>query len=219
MTKKFGFAVLTAGTIAAGVFGFSHYVDPYEQIDYVVDGDTFFLAANKQAVRLYGLDAPELENCYGEQAQQKLASLLKKKKVQLKEPLVDGLRRVLALVYVDGELINEQMLKEGYAWYDSHPGSGQDVMKAAGEYAKTNRLGIYSSACTDDSPPDPKCTIKGNNDQDLNKKLYLLSECPYYSAVNVRRFEGDRWFCTEKEAPKAGFEKSSACALGTNRNN
>lgn len=215
--KKLGAAVLTAIAITGTGMAFKNFVDPYENIYQVVDGDTFILENNKQAVRLFGIDAPELGNCYGPESLSRLSELLKKNKVQLKEPVVDKFGRIVALVYVDGKLVNETMIREGYAAYRSEPGSGKEAMKAAHELAKTNKIGIYSPVCTDEVPPNPECDIKGNNDLDRNENLYLMPSCPYYHTVIIRRFEGDRWFCSESEAQKAGFKLSSACGLGINR--
>lgn len=217
--KKLTAAILTVVAVVGGSLAYKNlrFVDPYEKVYKIADGDTFILENNKQTVRLYGIDAPELDLCYGQESYNRLSQLLKKGKVQLKEPLVDHFGRVVALVYVDGELINEIMIREGYAAYRSEPGSGKDIMKAAHEQALLQKIGIYSPACTDNFPPDPNCAIKGNHDLDREENLYLLPSCPYYSAVNVRRFEGDRWFCTESDAKKAGFNISSACSLGTSR--
>ena len=212
-----GVAVLTAVVIAGTGKAFKNFVDPYETVFRVVDGDTFILEANKQAVRLFGIDAPELNNCYGQESLSRLSGLLKKEKVQLKEPVVDKFGRIVALAFVNGKLVNETMIKEGYAAYRSEPGSGKEAMKAAHEQAKSAKIGIYSPTCTDETPPDPKCAIKGNNDLDRNEYLYLLPTCPYYHTVIIRRFEGDQWFCSESEAKKAGFKLSPACGLGTNR--
>ena len=215
--KKMGLMVLTTAAIAGTGMFFKNFVNPYEAVYKIADGDTFILENNKQTVRLFGLDAPEADNCYGSESYSRLSELLKKKKVQLKEPLVDHFGRIVALVYVDGKLINEIMIKEGYAAYQSEPGSGKEAMKAAHELAKSKKIGIYSPTCTDEIPSDPKCAIKGNHDLDRNEYLYLTPDCPYYSAVIIRRFEGDQWFCSEPEAKKAGFTVSSACAMGTNR--
>ncbi len=219
MSKKFGLAVLTAGVMAAAGMGFKNFVNPYETVYKIADGDTVILENNKQAVRLFGIDSPEPEYCYGAESTRRLDQLLKKRKVQIKEPVVDKFGRIVALVYVDGKSINEAMIREGFAAYRSEPGSEKETMKAAHEYAKTNKIGIYSSACSDEAPTDPKCDIKGNHDLDRNEFVYLLPECPYYGVVNVRRFEGDQWFCSEKEARKAGFTISPACSMGTNRSN
>ncbi|MBI2587420.1 thermonuclease family protein [Candidatus Amesbacteria bacterium] len=216
--KRTGLAILTAATLVGTSLAFRHFVDPYETIDKIADGDTFILTANHQTVRLFGMDAPESNLCYGQEASAKLDTLLKKRKVQLKEPIVDHFGRIVALVYVDGKLINEIMIREGFAAYQSKPGSGKEAMLSAHDYAKSHKIGIYSSACTDDSPPDPKCAIKGNHDLDRDEFLYLLPTCPYYAATNIRRFEGDQWFCTETQAKKAGFTISPACSMGHNRN-
>lgn len=210
-------AVLAAAAIAGAGLAFRHFVDPYEAVYKIADGDTFILENNKQTVRLFGIDAPEADNCYGPESYSRLSTLLKKRRVQLKEPLVDHFGRVVALVYVDGRLINETMIREGYAAYRSEPGSGKEAMYAAHEYAKAHKIGIYSSACTDEVPPDPKCNIKGNHDLDREEFLYLLPTCPYYSLVTIKRFEGDQWFCNQTAAQKAGFTLSSACDLGTSR--
>lgn len=209
--------MLTVVTVVGTGLIFKNFVNPYETVYKIADGDTFILENNKQAIRLFGIDAPEINNCYGPESYSRLSQLLKGKQVQLKEPLVDHFGRIVALVYVDGKLINEIMIREGFAAYRSEPGSGKEFMKAAHEVAKSKKIGIYSSACTDEVPPNPKCAIKGNYDLDRNEYLYLTPDCPYYSLVTVRRFEGDRWFCSESEAKKAGFTISSACALGTNR--
>ena len=206
-------AVVAAAAITATGLAFKNFVDPYETVYKIADGDTFILEANKQTVRLFGIDAPELGNCYGGEAQAKLSKLLSKKKVQLKEPVVDHFGRIVALVYVNGQLVNEIMIREGYAAYRSEPGSEKQAMKAAHDYAKENKIGIYSSACTDESPPDPKCAIKGNHDLDRDEFLYLTPSCAHYNLVNIRRFEADQWFCTEAQAKKAGFKLSPDCQI------
>ena len=210
-------AVVAVASIVATGMVFRNFVNPYETVYKIADGDTFILESNKQTVRLFGLDAPEADNCYSKEAYSRLDQLLKKRQVQLKEPVVDKFGRVVALVYVDGKLVNETLIKEGYAAYRSEPGSEKETMKAAHELAKSKKIGIYSPTCTDEIPSDPKCAIKGNHDLDRNEYLYLTPDCPYYSAVIIRRFEGDQWFCSEPEAKKAGFTVSSACAMGTNR--
>lgn len=215
--KKVGIAVLTVATVVGTGIFFKNFVNPYETVYRIADGDTFILENNKQTIRLFGIDAPELDNCYGPESYSRLSQLLKKNQVQLKEPVVDHFGRIVALVYVDGQLINKTMIEEGYAAYQGHSGSEKERLRAAHDLAKSQKIGIYSSACTDETPPDSKCTIKGNHDLDRNDYVYLLPTCPYYVPVIIRRFEGDRWFCSESEAKKAGFKISPACAMGTNR--
>jgi micrococcal nuclease len=215
--RQIGAVILTVAAVAAGSVAYKHLVNPYEKVYKVADGDTFILDRNKQTVRLFSLDAPELANCYGPESYARLSQLLQGGWVQLKEPVVDRFGRIVALVYVNGQLINEILLREGFVAYQSEPGSEQQRLKAAHLTAVSKRRGIYSSVCTDESPPDPKCAIKGNHDLDRHGYFYLSPDCPYYSPVLVRRFEGDRWFCTESEAKAAGFTASPACLMGKSR--
>ncbi|MBI5358463.1 thermonuclease family protein [Candidatus Amesbacteria bacterium] len=56
--------------------------------------------------------------------------------------MVDKFGRIVALVYVDGKLINETMVREGFAAYRSESGSGKEAMKAASEIAKSQKSWI-----------------------------------------------------------------------------
>ena len=85
-------------------------VKPTETVVEVVDGDTFFIQ-NRQPVRLKGLDAPELKNCFGKESKAALENLVLGKQVLLKEPMVDSFKRVMALVYTGGKSLNEYIIK------------------------------------------------------------------------------------------------------------
>jgi len=209
--KRLLVTAIAAGAIGGGALAAGNL--PYykgDKVVEVVDGDTFFIE-NKQTIRLYGLDAPELENCLGQDAKQALSSLILNKRVQLREPIADQrTRRIMALVYSDGKLINEVMVRAGLA-ENNGQGSQKSRMKAANDYARNNHIGIYSPACYQPEPPDPTCVIKGNYDTYQYKKIYVTPDCRYYSLVIIMKHQGDQWFCTETEAKKSGFTKSDEC--------
>ena len=208
--KKILLGAMAASTIA--VAGFTFKTLPYfigEKVIEVVDGDTFQLA-NKQNVRLYGLDAPEPENCLGQEAKQALEALIFGKKVILREPIVIN-GRPICLVYQDNIFVNEVMLRLGLAIYDRHGQSETARLKEASNYAKENQVGVYSVKCTELKPSDQKCTIKGNIDPERNLKEYYQADCRFYPLVIIQKYEGDRWFCTEKEAKDSGFVPASSC--------
>ena len=117
-----------------------------EKIKRVLDGDTFLLESN-QSVRLLGLDAPELGNCMSQEAQKALTKLIQGKRVQLREPVADGYRRIMALEYSDKLLINDVMIRAGMAQYLGEGGSQIPRLQEANRYARNNHLGIYSSEC------------------------------------------------------------------------
>ena len=209
--KKWILAVAAAGTLAAGSYVVAkRMVIPGEKVVAIVDGDTFEIA-NKQRIRLTSLDAPEMGNCFAKEAKSALEKKIAGKKVILKDVITDQFRRITALVYVDGELINEYMIKNGFAVYLLNTPGQHEVLKKANEFARDRKLGIYSPECFQLLPPVPKCTIKGNIIQDSKTKVYLTPDCLYYDNVIVEKYRGETWFCTEAEARTAGFTKSPNC--------
>lgn len=210
--KKLLAAALAAITIGGGTLATGNL--PYfkgEKVIDVVDGDTFQIE-NKQLVRLLGVYAPELEYCMGTDAKNALSQLILGKRVQLREPLVDThFGRIMALVYQNGVLINDVMLRSGLAAYKNARSSKQKDMLALNAYARSNAVGIFSTVCTQPVSPIPSCVIKGNMNTTTQNNDYYLPSCGHYGNVIIYKFEGDAWFCTEKEAQKAGFVKSETC--------
>ena len=206
LVAALGTAVIGGGALATGNL-------PYfkgEKVIEVYDGDTFIIE-NQTAIRLFGLDAPELPNCMGREAKLALSKLVLGKHVQIREPMADKNRRVLALVYVDNILVNDVMIRAGLAQYTGQVSSQIPRMRSANEYARNNKIGIYSPTCFQTIPPDPNCVIKGNYDYRQRKKIYTMPGCNFYVNVFVEKHQGDAWFCTEAEARKAGFTKSDTC--------
>lgn len=204
---------LTAGAIAivAGSLTVAkRVIDPTETVTEVIDGDTFAIG-NKQTIRLFIIDAPELGLCFGTEAKEALSRKILGKKVIIKSPRTDYYKRVQAYVYVDGESVNEYMAKNGYAM-DHGFGTGEsDIIVAAGNFAKENKIGIYSEKCSPSKPPKSSCNIKGQIPFDEDRKIYLLPGCRDYIQTKIERYRGEDWFCTESEAQKAGFTKSPSC--------
>ena len=54
------------------------------------------------------------------------------------------------------------------------------------------------------TPPEPVCNIKGNVNS-AGDKIYHLPGGSLYERTKINPGEGDRWFCTGKEAEGAGF--------------
>ena len=91
----------------------------------IVDGDTIHvdLDGRDTAVRLIGIDTPEKEGrythleCYGEEATRHTAELLDGRSVGLEFDVerTDRYERTLAYVWIGDELVNETILRDGYA--------------------------------------------------------------------------------------------------------
>lgn len=81
---------------------------------YVVDGDS--LRINKQDIRIYGVDAPELNHPYGQKAKWAMVSLCKGQRVKAKIIEEDDHGRKVAMCYLqDGRDLSEEMVKLGLA--------------------------------------------------------------------------------------------------------
>jgi endonuclease YncB( thermonuclease family) len=209
--KKLLAVALATATIGVGslaVKSLPYYIG--EDVLEVVDGDTFFIKANHQPIRLYGVNAPELGFCLGDESRRALSNLILRKKVFLRNPFADGSGRVMALVYADGKLVNEIMVRAGLVDY-RQGGPESTALKVANDYARENKIGIFSEKCYQTVPPNPKCSIKGNDDEYKKQKVYFTQSCGFYTLVDVQLYRGDAWFCTEAEAIKAGFTKAQSC--------
>lgn len=178
----------------------------------VHDGDTFTLKSGDR-VKLLGSNAPELGNCLADEATQKLKEFVNNKVIELKEEKRDTYGRRMGLVYVDGQFINQQMLKLGLARPDYTSNSQNEVLKAAYKEASGNNIGIHSSVCKkiNPTPPNSKCVIKGNIDKASWDKFYHVPSCRHYNQIVLDLDLGEGYFCSEKEAQDAGFRLAPDC--------
>jgi len=184
----------------------------YDKVVEVVDGDTFFIQ-NRQPIRLYGVNAPELGNCYSEESKNELTKMILGKEVRLTGLQADRYGRVVADVYLkDGTHINLHMVNGGFAVYIRAYDQNIEKIKEVGGVARQNKIGIFSPNCYQKEPENPKCKIKGTLDEKIpDRKFYLKPSCAYYDSVVVEKYLGEQWFCSEQEAIQAGFVKSPNC--------
>ncbi|MBI2326508.1 thermonuclease family protein [Candidatus Collierbacteria bacterium] len=176
----------------------------------VIDGDTIVLSDNKTRVRLRYVDAPEKELCGSKEANELLTKLTVGKKVRLEKVIPDQYGRGMALVYVGDSLINKEMVASGWVRYHSDDTAEKEEIKKAGADARAAMMGVFGK-CESKIPKDPRCVIKGNIDFPLKKFTYHLRSCTQYETAIVQEDKGERWFCTETEARKAGYVKAKTC--------
>lgn len=207
--KKF-LAVGLATAALSGALVAGHFIYKGEKVIEVIDGDTFRIE-NKQLVRLYSIDAPETGRCMSAEAKAKLSSLVLGKRVVINDIRSGGYNRVMGDIYVNGVSVDAEMAKAGmgnlFRGY-----MGRVDLKAAGDYARSNHLGIYSPSCYQlVNTRQPSCVIKGNISSMTRIKRYFLPTCESYNLTIVWLSYGDQWFCSENEAQKAGFIKGTKC--------
>ena len=206
-------SLLLLPSVLLNVFFFSEREKNKEGINVlgIIDGDTIVLEG-KVKLRLRNIDAPELDLCGGKEAKEELEKLVSGKKVVVEEQILDQWGRPMGLVYVDKKLVNEEMLKSGWARFHSDSTSQREALKTAGNQAKKELLGIWSSKCQQTKNlENPKCIIKGNLDQNSGRKIYYFPGCSQYEFTIIEKDIGEDWFCSEKEAQEAGFVRSKTC--------
>ncbi|MGN0550386.1 MAG: thermonuclease family protein [Acutalibacteraceae bacterium] len=136
--------------------------DLYEVIR-VVDGDTIIIDYNAEdtRVRLIGVDAPESvsptkeKNCkYGEIASGYVKNLLEGKSVSLEfdEEQYDRYDRMLAYVYLDDEMLNLNLVQNGYAEAKEYKPNVKysRLLKLAQQKAQQDKTGMWSDNVTDE---------------------------------------------------------------------
>lgn len=86
----------------------------------VKDGDTIELLQKGKTVtvRLYGVDAPEKTQDYGQKAKQFASDLVFGKSVRLISHNTDRYGRTVGTIILpDGRSLNEELIRNGYAWH------------------------------------------------------------------------------------------------------
>lgn len=85
----------------------------------VADGDTVTVLAEGNTtikVRLYGIDAPENRQDFGNKAKQAISSLVFGKVVDVEPMDQDRYGRTVARIFIDGQDLCEALVRAGMAW-------------------------------------------------------------------------------------------------------
>lgn len=131
----------------------------------VTDGDTIKVldSQNKEhKIRLGGIDAPEKSQPYGRASQKNLASLIAGKQVTVQASKTDRYGRTIGKVLVDGNDVNLEQVRAGYAWWyryyksDQSP-EDQRAYETAEDSAKASQAGLWK----DPNPINPYDWRKG----------------------------------------------------------
>ena len=147
--------LILAVTLAAFVYVGSVFDDMEiaGRVVRVADGDTITIldAANTQhKIRLYGIDAPESHQAFGQKSKQHLSSLVFGRDVIVKYKSCDKYGRILGTVFADGKDVNLEMLKVGLAWHYKHYDKNPEYA-ASEASARAARLGLWQ----DKNPVNP----------------------------------------------------------------
>lgn len=186
----------------------------------VIDGDTLDIGG--QRVRLEGIDAPEAQQTCGggwfgtwkcgNSATAALRWMTGGRRVDCVAAGRDKYGRVLGWCTADGRDVNAEMVRTGYAWAFVKYSTRYRALEAEARHAK---VGIWKgeaepawlyrerqwAAAETDAPKG--CAIKGNVTS--NGHIYHMPWSAWYAKVRIEPAKGEKWFCSEAEAAKAGF--------------
>lgn len=119
----------------------------------VFDGDTIeVLDANKQTfrVRFNGIDAPEKSQAFGNASKQYLSDLCYRKQVRVVIVDTDRYSRSIGDVYVNGKLLNSEMVRVGLAWHYKQYSKDPELARLEVE-ARKAKAGLWRES--DPTPP------------------------------------------------------------------
>lgn len=114
----------------------------------IIDGDTIELEDGVR-VRYIGINAPEMTTkCYAQEATDFNRQLVEGKSVTLEKDIseTDKYDRLLRYVYLDGVMVNEKLVAEGFAQVATYPPDVKYASRflAAQKQAKLDKLGLWS---------------------------------------------------------------------------
>jgi micrococcal nuclease len=114
----------------------------------VLDGDTIVISTGEK-VRYLGVDAPEVNVRWGPEAKEFNEEKVLDKKVwiELDRTKLDKYGRILAYVWIDGEMVNELLLEEGYGKINLIKGDAKlkylDRLEKAETWAHEHHHGVW----------------------------------------------------------------------------
>ncbi|GHA54194.1 thermonuclease family protein [Pontibacter akesuensis] len=172
----------------------------------IKDGDTVVLLRNgkEETVRLYGVDTPEKTQAFGQKAKQYASDLAFGKQVRLIVNNTDRYGRTVGTIILpDGRSLNEELVKDGYAWHYKAYSNDKNLANAEADarrfkrglwqdpnpvapwdYRKEKRGGATAESTA--SAPVPAgatkrvvylCNSTGSNVYHLTADCYVLKRC------------------------------------------
>jgi len=166
----------------------------------IIDGDTFYCIPKEKitgvrihkdgsiSVRLYGIDAPEKDQPYGQEARNSLKDLVGRKTVRLEVKDIDKYGRAVALVYVGSLNVNLEQVNRGYAWayleYLESPYISEYY--SAEKEARSKGLGLWKQA--NPTPPWEWRKIKK-----YKEKVFTNEDLEKYYERPAKTYSGSKY--------------------------
>jgi micrococcal nuclease len=107
-----------------------------------IDGDTLFSDGMK--IRIFGIDAPEMDQPGGEEAKRKMAEMVKGRRIRVESVETDAYGRTVARVYAGASDLGAAMVAGGYALARCAP------YRPAEARARRKSLGLWRNGGIED---------------------------------------------------------------------
>lgn len=130
-------------------------------VERVIDGDTIEISGGVR-LRYIGIDTPESVDprqpvqCFSKEATEANKRLVLGKSVRLEKDVseTDRFGRILRYVYVDDVMVNEELVRNGFAQAITYPPDVkyQEKLSDAEEEARNGLLGLWGSCVTTPTP-------------------------------------------------------------------
>ena len=114
----------------------------------VHDGDTvtLLMAGNRQIkVRLAQIDAPELDQAFGQQSKQSLSEMVFNKTIKVEKETIDKYGRTVGTLFVNDLDANKEQIKRGMAWVYQKYLHDQSLLSLE-EAARQAKVGLWADA-------------------------------------------------------------------------
>jgi endonuclease YncB( thermonuclease family) len=168
----------------------------------IVDGDTIDVAHAGETVRirLEGIDCPERDQPFAEEARALTALLVEGKTVEVIAKEKDAYGRTAARVFVNGRDLSAELLKAGLATHYRKYNSDW-LLASLERQARAGRVGMWGSELPPAPAPSP-AAYHGN----VRSRVFHSPACPHYDCPDCTRRFGSR-----EEALAAGFRPCGRC--------
>lgn len=186
----------------------------------VVDGDTVEvnIQGTKEKVRLIGVDTPETvhptigEEPYGREASDFTKEKLTDQTVELEFDVEERDRygRLLAYVWLDGEMFNEVLLSDGYAQIATYPPNVRYVerFQTAQQEAREAERGLWGVIDEEPVTAQKERLESSNWLGNANSKKFHYPDCQHGQKT---KSYNQVWFDSRQEAIDAGYEPCGSC--------
>lgn len=112
----------------------------------ISDGDSFKIKLENNEifrVRLAYVDCPERGQDFYQKAKNFSSSQIFKKSVRIKAKDTDRYGRTVGLVFYDGKILNEELLRNGFAWHYAYYSKDKKLQQLENQ-ARAKKIGIWS---------------------------------------------------------------------------